>query len=167
MKRLFIGLTFLSLVLATALPMTAAYARTSVGINLRIGDAYRGPRVYFQDEPDVVLVPGTRDVYYIQDSDYDIYQVGGLWYYNYNGDWYRARSYNGPYRFVSYQSVPRRVYMVNTRYRRHWNDYRDVHYGRYRDYNNDRRWRHRHRYDRDRDYDQNRDRDYNRDRGGY
>lgn len=97
-------------------------------ITLRIGDRYRGPALTFYDNLDIVAVPGGRGVYYVRDSDYDIYRYGNTWYYNYNGDWYRSSSYRGPWVFVGYRSVPRDVYTVPAGYRRHWRDYRDVHY---------------------------------------
>jgi hypothetical protein len=177
MKRMVTRLTLLSLVLALIVPLSAAFARTSASISLRIGDRYRGPRVYFESEPDVVLVPGYRDVYYVRDSDYDIYEVGDWWYYNYNGDWYRAHDYNGPYSFVSYRSVPRPIYNVPRRYRRHWRDYRDRHYHysgwRDRDRNRDNGWNRDQNGDQNNDQngdqyrDRNRDRNRDMNRGGY
>jgi hypothetical protein len=111
--------------LGTALALTAlapkAGAGTDVSINLRIGDPYRGPRLVFHDEPDIVVVPGTR-VYYVRDYDYDIYRYGSYWYYNHDGNWYRARRYNGPFVYVGYRSVPRAVTYVPVKYRRHWRD---------------------------------------------
>lgn len=95
---------------------------------LRIGDPYRGPALTFYDNPEIVSIPGGRGVYYVRDSDYDIYRYGSAWYMNYNGDWYRASGYRGPFTFVGYRSVPRDVYTVPMVYRRHWRDYRDVHY---------------------------------------
>ena len=83
--------------------------------------------ISFDTEPDVMVVPGGRGVYYVQDSDADLYRYGSNWYMNYNGDWYRSGSYNGPWVFVGYRSVPRDVYSVPTGYRR-WSDMRDQHY---------------------------------------
>ncbi len=102
-------------------------------ITLRIGDPYRGPDLGFNGEPRLVMVPGGRGVYYTRDSDTDVYRYGNNWYMNYNGDWYRANSYDGPWAFVGYRSVPRDVYNVPTSYRRSWTDYRDRHY----DWNSD------------------------------
>jgi hypothetical protein len=121
----------LVLTLAPALPAAKATA-ADVSINLRIGDPYRGPRVVFEDEPDVVVVPGTR-VYYIRDYDYDMYRYGSYWYYNYGGAWYRARRYNGPFVYVGYNSVPRPVAYVPARYRRHWDGPPGHAYGHYKD----------------------------------
>ena len=108
--------------LSLLLPVSQASARTDVSINLRIGDPYRGPRVVFEDEPDIVVVPNTR-VYYIRDYDYDIYRYGTFWYYNYGGAWYRARRYDGPFVYVGYRSVPHSVVYLPGRYRRHWGDH--------------------------------------------
>jgi hypothetical protein len=121
MGRLSLWIAFLVTALALVSPASRASARTSVSIDLHIGDAYRGPRLMFQHEPDVVIVPGTR-VYYVRDYDYDLYRYGSFWYYNYDGGWYRARRYNGPFTYVGYRSVPSAVTYVPTRYRRHWRD---------------------------------------------
>jgi len=105
---------------------------TGVAISLRIGDAYRGPDVVFNTPPDLEAIPGGRGVFYVRDSDNDMYRYGSNWYMNYNGDWYRASSYSGPWVFVGFRSVPRDVYSVPSSYRRGWSDYRDQHY----DWNN-------------------------------
>jgi len=101
--------------------------RYSGTFTLRIGDRYRGPNLGFYDMPDMIRIPG-RGVYYVTDSNYDVYRYGNYWYMNYSGDWYRASSYRGPWIFVGYRSVPSDVYTVPPRYRRGWSDYRDQHY---------------------------------------
>jgi hypothetical protein len=116
----------MSLAFALVAPVRHATAKTGLSISLRIGDRYRGP-VLFRDEPTVTPV-GRSGVYYVRDADQDVYRYGNTWYLNYNGDWYRAGSYRGPWIFVGYQSVPRQVYSVPTTYRRTWRDYRDRHY---------------------------------------
>jgi hypothetical protein len=106
--------------LALSAPAPKANA-ADISINLRVGDPYRGPRLVFQSEPTVVLVPGSR-VYYVRDYDYDVYRYGSYWYYNYDGGWYRARRYGGPYAYIGYQSVPHSVAYVPVKYRRHWRE---------------------------------------------
>jgi hypothetical protein len=118
----------LSLVVAIALPLGVAAADTGVSFQLQLGDRYRGPSLGFYSEPNVVAVPGRSGVYYVQGSDQDLYRYNNTWYMNYNGDWYRASSYNGPFTFVGYRSVPQPVYTVPTDYRHSWSDYRDSHY---------------------------------------
>jgi hypothetical protein len=127
MRRLPVWILCLGLASTLVAPTYRAAAQTGVSFNLRIGDRYRGPAVTFYDEPTVVAVPGRSGVYYVQDSDNDIYRYGNTWYMNYSGDWYRASSYNGPWAFVGYRSVPRYIYEVPGDYRR-WSDYRDTHY---------------------------------------
>ena len=135
MSRNVVWVACLAMTLALgAMPSKASAA--DVSINLRIGDPYRGPRMVFRSQPDIVVVPGTR-VYYVRDYDYDLYRYGGFWYYNYDGGWYRARRYNGPFVYVGYRSVPHEVAYVPVRYRRHWRTY-DAGPGRY--YKEDRGW---------------------------
>jgi len=124
--------------MAVSLPAAApnAGAETSVSINMRVGDPYRGPSLEFRHEPDVVLVPDTR-VYYVRDYDYDIYRYGSYWYFTYDGGWYRARRYNGRYVYIGYESVPRAVVMVPVKYRKHWREPRGNAYGHYKDARND------------------------------
>lgn len=132
MRRLplWIGCAVMAFALTAAAPI--ARAGTSVSINLRVGDPYRGPRLAFRDEPDIVVVPGTR-VYYVRDYDYDIYRYGSYWYYNYDGGWYRARRYGGPYVYIGYQSVPRAVVYVPVKYRKHWREPQGRAYGHYKE----------------------------------
>jgi len=133
MKRMSLWMAYLVMAVALLMPASKASARTDVSINLRLGDPYRGPRLVFQDEPDVVIIPGTR-VYYVRDYDYDLYRYGSYWYYNYDGGWYRARRYSGPFVYVGYNSVPRAVTYVPVRYRRHWRDADNGRaYGHYKD----------------------------------
>jgi len=122
MSRNLVWVACLVMTLALGAMPSKASARTDVSINLRIGDPYRGPRMVFRDDPDIVVVPGTR-VYYVRDYDYDLYRYGGFWYYNYDGGWYRARRYSGPFAYVGYRAVPREIAYVPVRYRRHWHAY--------------------------------------------
>ena len=121
MGRMTLGMTCLVMALSLTVPVAKANAHTDVSVDLHIGQPYQGPRLVFQDEPDIVVVPGTR-VYYVRDYDYDLYRYGSYWYYNYDGGWYRARRYNGPFTYVGYRAVPHAVSYVPVRYRRHWRD---------------------------------------------
>ena len=114
-----------------ALGMQAPQASAAdVSVGLRVGDRYTGPRVAYVREPDLVMVPGTR-VYYTSSSDYDLYRYGGNWYTYYDGGWYRASRPNGPFKFISYQSVPRQVRYVPSEYRS-WRTPRGYAYGTYK-----------------------------------
>lgn len=137
MSRISIWVTCLVMTVAFGATAPKASARTDVSINLRIGDPYRGPQLLFRDEPDVVVVPGTR-VYYVRDYDYDLYRYGSYWYYNYDGGWYRSRRYKGPFTYVGYRAVPHSIAYVPVRYRRHWSAYDEG--PRYQRYREDRGW---------------------------
>src|SRR5512138_1136132 len=102
MKRLLMLAALLTPLLVTGYPTPAKAA--DVGISLRIGDRYRGNNLYFDSRPQMVVVPGTR-VYYVEDSDYDVYRYGG-WYYAFDdGRWFRANSYRGPWIYVRGRQV--------------------------------------------------------------
>jgi len=126
--RLLAALAVFALWLA---PVPKASAATSFSFSLSIGDPYIGPQLAFYDQPDVVVVPGTR-VYYIDDYDYDLYRYGNYWYYYWNGGWYRSVDYDGPFYFISYVSVPYSIRYVPVRYRHHWRNYRGAAYSSYR-----------------------------------
>ncbi len=127
MRRIPVWISSLSLAFALFAPVHSATAQVSGSVTLRIGDRYRGPALSFYDEPRMTVVRGSSGVYYVRDADRDVYRYGNNWYLNYDGDWYRAGSYRGPWVFVGYRSVPREVYTVSPQYRR-WSDYRDRHY---------------------------------------
>src|SRR5436305_14260894 len=112
---------------------------------------FRSPDLYWRDEPALAVVPGTN-IYYVRNYDYDVYRYGRYWYYNSDNRWYRSRSYEGPWIYVGYQSVPNQFSYIPMRYRRHWRDFRDdSYYQTERSYDRGGYWRyHRHRHhDRD------------------
>jgi len=150
----------------TSATVQNAQARTSVSVGLHFGDRYEGPEPYWRGEAQIVMVPGTR-VYYVGDSDYDIYRYGRYWYMYADGGWYRSRSYRGPWIYVGYRVVPREISYVPYRYRRHWRDFRDdnIRYGSYRDRRRsyDRGYYDRGYYDRNQNYRDYRDRGWNGD----
>ena len=121
------------LVAACSLAAVApARAGTSVDIQLHVGDRYPGTDIVFHHAPDVVVVPSSR-VYCVRDCDYDLYRYESNWYYCDGVNWYRSRSYRGPFLFIHYTNVPRAVYRVPVRYRRHWRDWPPGHaYGHYK-----------------------------------
>jgi len=149
MKRmLLMAVALVLVVMSTAGP---AKAETRVGLNIQIGDPYRGTSISFRSEPDVILVPSTK-VYYVDDYDADLYRYGRFWYFVEEGRWYRAKRYSGPFYYIHATSVPRSVSRISPRYRRNWNGppRHAAANGYYK--NKDKRG------NRDRDYDRNRDR---------
>ena len=89
---------------------------TDATVVMHVGDPYSGPAIQVQGNPDIVVVPGTK-VSYIKNGDYDMYEVGDVWYYRYDGNWYRASDYKGPYTYVTTTTVPRSVRTVPKKYR--------------------------------------------------
>ena len=124
-----------------------ASAAISADINLHIGR--RAPHVYFRSEPRGYLIPSS-DVYYFDDDygDYDMFQYGSWYYVNDGGDWYRSRSWRGPFIGVSFETVPSRIFRVPSRYhhqtrgwyapQRQWDN--GPRYRNDRGYRNDRDW---------------------------
>ncbi|HEX7575141.1 MAG TPA: Ig-like domain-containing protein [Candidatus Methanoperedens sp.] len=58
------------------------------------------PPIQFAAPPDLVVVPET-DVYVVPDSQEDIYFEQGWWWRNWNGHWYRSRSYDRGWGYYS------------------------------------------------------------------
>jgi hypothetical protein len=98
-----------------------AFAGTSVGVSVRIGDAPPPPVVVIREEPRVMLVPNTT-VYVVDDRydmSYDMFRYGVFWYVYNDGYWYRGRSHRGPFRVVEARYVPRAIISVPSRHWRH------------------------------------------------
>lgn len=76
------------------------------------------PTVELKKEPEVILIPQSR-VYYVPDLKYDLFRYGRYWYINNEGNWYRARSYRGPFKNVGFSRVPRSIAQVPARYHKH------------------------------------------------
>ena len=111
------------------LPLARAGAEPHSGViataPLQVGDPYNGPTLVFSSTPDVAVIPGTR-IAYIRSSNYDMFRSGRRWYYRYDGCWYQAASYNGPFKFVKAAAVPRGVQTVSARHRHEGATIRDA-----------------------------------------
>jgi len=78
------------------------------------------PRSYdtVEVEPKLVRVPRSQ-VYYAPLVDtWDLYRLEDHWYALSEGDWYRAKGYRGPFRFVDPRQVPRVLVELPSEYRR-------------------------------------------------
>ena len=76
-----------------------SYAGVHVGIGVNI------PIFTFAAPPSLVVIPGTY-AYYAPDADVDIVFYHGYWYRPYEGRWFRAREYNGPWGVIARTGVP-------------------------------------------------------------
>ena len=92
------------------LPKSFAGVHVNIGINL--------PLFSFPAPPPMVVVPGTY-AYYVPDVDVDIFFYHGYWYRPYEGRWFRARGYNGPWAHVEERRIPPVIVGLPPDYRHH------------------------------------------------
>jgi len=99
---------------AALLVATGLSAPVNAGVNVNIGIDL--PVLAFPAPPPLVVVPGTY-VYTVPEAREDIVFYHDYWYRPYGGRWYRARSYNGPWGFVSPNRVPVVIHQLPPNYR--------------------------------------------------
>ncbi len=101
------------LILACSLfPLSKSYAGVHVNIGVNL------PLFSFPAPPPMVVVPGTY-AYYAPDADVDIFFYHDYWYRPYEGRWFRARGYNGPWAYVEPVRVPGVIVELPHDYRHH------------------------------------------------
>jgi hypothetical protein len=110
---------------------------------VRVNIAVPLPRLVISAPPALVVIPGSY-VYYPPDVNMDIFFFHGHWYRPHRGGWYIADGYNGPWRAIRSERVPRAVFgiqpgfrSVSPRYERI--PYSQVHQN-WRAWERDRRW---------------------------
>lgn len=116
----------LGVLLACAAPREAA-AGVNVGVSVNLGP----PPIVAVAPPEVVLVPGSQ-VYFVPGAEFDVFFYNGYWWCPRGDRWYRARGYNGPWRFVDRRFVPRPVFGVPHDYRHIYARERHIPYGEWR-----------------------------------
>jgi hypothetical protein len=121
-----------------------ATAGVEVGISIGLP-----PPFVIQAPPPVVVIPGTY-VYLVPGIDVDILFYHGYWYRPYEGRWYWASSYNGPWGYLDIGRVPRALITLPPDYRRVPPGYRHIPYAEFR--SNWGRWERERYWDRDRDW---------------
>jgi hypothetical protein len=91
----------------------AAPAYTEYGFSIGVTNAPPPPRVVFVEEPEIVVVPGTR-VYMVSESGfgYDMFRYGSSWYLYSGGFWYRSSTYRGSFAVIDVRSVPSPIMKV-------------------------------------------------------
>jgi len=62
-------------------------------------------------------VPGT-DVYRVPSASFNLFLFGGRYYSFHNGAWFLAPSYNGPWKLITTERVPKPVRAVPASYYR-------------------------------------------------
>jgi hypothetical protein len=104
-----------------------AGVRVGVGINI--------PVFTFAAPPPLVVIPGTY-AYFAPEADVDIVFFHGFWYRPYEGRWFRARGYNGPWGVIAPGRVPGVLIDLPPDFRHTYRDHPRIGY---RDFN--RNWR--------------------------
>ncbi len=128
-------------------PLLDSSAEVNVNINIPL------PEVVFSAPPALVVIPGTY-AYFAPEVAVDIFFYQGYWYRPYDGRWYIAADYRGPWSFVAINRVPPVFLSLPPDYRSVPPGYERVPYGVVK--KNWRRWeseRHWDRHERKRDYD--------------
>jgi hypothetical protein len=74
------------------------------------------PSLVIPAPPALVVIPGSY-VYYPPDVNVDIFFFHGRWYRPYRGGWYFAAGYNGPWRAIRPERVPRAVIGIGPGFR--------------------------------------------------
>ncbi len=118
-----------ALFLAMAGFSSQSYAGVSVGIGINL------PVYTFAAPPPTVVIPGTY-VYVAPEADVDILFYHGFWYRPYEGRWFRARGYDGPWTYMEPGRVPHALVELPPDYRHAYRDHPRIGY---RDLN--RNWR--------------------------
>ncbi|MGC2061405.1 MAG: hypothetical protein WA610_00375 [Thermodesulfovibrionales bacterium] len=117
----------LLLVLAGFSSQSNAGVRVGIGVNI--------PVFTFAAPPPLVVIPGTY-AYVAPEADVDIVFFNGFWYRPYEGRWFRARGYNGPWGLIAPARVPHALIELPPDFRHTYREHPRI---AYRDFN--RNWR--------------------------
>jgi len=82
--------------------LTVAAEAAEVHINVNIGAP---PPIIVRSAPTMVYLPEPA-AYVAVGIPYDLYFVGGRYYYLRGNDWFWAAGYGGPWNYVAYSSLP-------------------------------------------------------------
>jgi hypothetical protein len=97
-------------------------ARADVEVQINIGNAPPPPRFVFESRPHERFYRG-EGVYVVDDpriGDYDVFRYRGYYWVFYDGYWYRARYWRGPFVVIHPRYVPTTFYrMPPTRWKHH------------------------------------------------
>jgi hypothetical protein len=109
MNKILMGILLLTLAVILPQPLRAE-------VNISIGFGLPEP-VYFERPPEVIVLPDTRNVYVVPESEFDLFFWNGWWWRPWQGRWYRSRSYNRGWAY--YNNIPSFYYDVDPE----WRDY--------------------------------------------
>ncbi len=95
------------------IPLSHGEALAGIGVDVHVAL----PHVVISAPPALVVIPGTY-VYIVPDIDADLLFFHGYWYRPYEGRWYVAGSYNGPWTYIRPYRVPPALVSLPPDYRR-------------------------------------------------
>jgi len=154
---------------AMLMASTVLSVPADAGVNVNIG--INLPAHRFAAPPTLAVIPGTY-AYFVPDVDVDILFYHNYWYRPFDGRWYRARGYNGPWALIAPGRVPGVIINLPPDYRHVPPGHRRIPYGEFnrnwKTWERDRYWdrherheerREEHREDRRDDHREHGDRD--------
>lgn len=145
-KRMFVTIFVGMMVLMSMGYSNTALAEVKVNVGIKVPPP---PPFMIPAPPPVVVIPKTY-VYAVPDIEVDILFYHGYWYRPHQGHWYRARSYNGPWVYLTPRSVPRPLIELPPDYHRVPHGYRRIPHGELK--KNWSGWEHQRHWDRDREW---------------
>jgi hypothetical protein len=109
---------FRAVVISAALVVLILFspAKSNAEVNVSVGISL--PPFVFPGPPTLVVIPGASYVYYPPEAGVDIFFYHGFWYRPHRGYWYIADGYNGPWRGIALERVPRSVTGISPGFRR-------------------------------------------------
>jgi hypothetical protein len=90
------------LVLMLSIRFVATPARAQVHVDVHIGQP---PPVVVYSPPTMVLLPEPQ-MYVAVGVPYDIYFLGGRYYYLHGGHWFWGPGYGGPWSYMAFETLP-------------------------------------------------------------
>ena len=113
------------------------------------------PPIIFRAPPALVVVPGTN-VYVAADVEGDFLFNHGIWWWLYEGRWYRAYSYAGPWQYIPRERVPGFIFDFRPGFRYSYRNYPRLHHeevlGNWQRWEHDHHWEHEGREERHRNW---------------
>jgi hypothetical protein len=95
--------------------VTVLSAQGYAEVQVNVGIFAPPPAYVVQAPPPVYVIPGTY-VYYAPDIPVQILFYHGHWYRPFEGRWYRASSYNGPWAYLAPTHVPHAIMQLPPHY---------------------------------------------------
>jgi hypothetical protein len=141
MKRISLSVWVVAILALTLIGVPhSSVAEVNVSIGINFGPP---PPVVIAEPPPVVVVPGTY-VYFVPTVEVGIFFYHGYWYRPYEGRWYRAGGYNGPWVYTEPAHVPVALVHLPPDYRHVPPGHQRIPYGQlqknWRTWEKERRW---------------------------